>query len=69
MATATVRPPMVTGVSRRARLYGFVREAPLVPLIVLLVLGLAAIFAPVLAPYEKLEPVPVTAEQCRAEYG
>ena len=70
MATATVRPPLVTGVSRAARLsYGFVREAPLFPLVVFLVLGVCAIFAPVLAPYGKLDPVEVTAEQCQAKYG
>jgi peptide/nickel transport system permease protein len=32
-------------------------------------MGLAAVFAPVLAPYGKLDPVPVSAEQCQAKYG
>jgi peptide/nickel transport system permease protein len=41
----------------------------LIPLLILVVLGLAAIFAPVIAPYEKLEPVQVTAEQCQTKYG
>ncbi len=70
MAARTLHVPSVVEVSRVARLiYNFAREAPLIPLFVLLTLGVAAIFAPVIAPYSKLEPVQVTAEQCRAKYG
>jgi peptide/nickel transport system permease protein len=66
----TTQVPAVAEVSRAARLsYNFAREAPIIPLLILTVLGLAALFAPVLAPYDKLEPVKVTAEQCRAKYG
>jgi peptide/nickel transport system permease protein len=35
----------------------------------LVILVFAAVFAPLLAPYGKLDPIKVTAEQCRARYG
>jgi peptide/nickel transport system permease protein len=70
MAIRTTHDPAVVDVSRAVRAsYHFAREAPLIPLFILLALGLAALFAPVLAPYGKLEPVPVTDDQCRAKYG
>jgi len=70
MALRTLQAPTVSRASRATRLtYNFVREAPLIPLFILVVLGLAAAFAPILAPYGKLEPVRVTDEQCQAKYG
>lgn len=70
MALRTVPVPPVAQASRVTRLsYHFLRDVPVIPLFVLSVLALAAIFAPILAPYDKLEPVKVTAEQCRAQYG
>jgi peptide/nickel transport system permease protein len=62
--------PSVAGVTRAARLsFTFAREAPVIPLFILVVLSLAAIFAPALTPHDKLAPVKVTAEQCQAKYG
>ena len=70
MATRTTHAPSIVDVTRAVRVsYKFAREAPWIPLFILAVLGLAALFAPVLAPYGKLEPVPVTDEQCRAKYN
>ena len=70
MVARTQQIPAVSEVSRAAkRSYHFAREAPVIPLFILTVLALAAIFAPILAPYDKLEPVKVTAEQCTAKYG
>jgi peptide/nickel transport system permease protein len=45
------------------------RELPLVPLLVLAVLVCVAIFAPVLAPHGKLDPVKPTREQCQAKFA
>ena len=70
MAMRTAHDPAVVDVSRAVRAsYHFAREAPLIPLFILLAMGLAALFAPALAPYGKLESVPVTDEQCQAKYG
>jgi peptide/nickel transport system permease protein len=46
-----------------------VRAAPIIPLLVLTILGFAAVFAPVLAPHDKLQPVKPTAAQCQARFG
>ncbi len=70
MATRTTSDPSVVDISRAVQVsYNFIREAPLIPMFILLALGLAAIFAPVLAPHGKLESVTVTDEQCKAKYG
>jgi peptide/nickel transport system permease protein len=45
------------------------RAAPVIPLLVLTLLGFAAVFAPVLAPHDKLQPVKPTAAQCQARFG
>jgi len=66
----TTHDPAVVEVSRAVQAsYRFAREAPVIPLFILLAMGLAALFAPALAPYGKLESVPVNDEQCRAKYG
>jgi peptide/nickel transport system permease protein len=59
--------PRVARATRRS--YRIVRGAPLIPLLLLAVLVLVAIFAPVLAPHDKLDPVKPTREQCLAKYG
>lgn len=70
MAMRTTHDPAGVDVSRAVQAsYRFAREAPLIPLFILLAMGLAALFAPVLAPYGKLESVPVSDEQCRAKYS
>jgi peptide/nickel transport system permease protein len=70
MATRTTHDVPIVEVSHSRRAsYHFMREVPVIPLLILLTLGLAALFAPVLAPYGKLQPVPVSDEQCKAKYG
>jgi hypothetical protein len=55
MATRTLQVPAVDHIARATRRsYHFAREAPLLPLLILVGLGLSAIFAPIIAPYEKL---------------
>ena len=70
MATVTA-PRQATGlVARVARQsVWFVRELPVIPLLVLAVLAFVAIFAPLLAPHSRLDPVQPTREQCLARYG
>src|SRR6266446_5518380 len=68
---ATVTAPrqstaLVARVARRSLL--LTRELPVIPLLVLAVLTFVAIFAPVLAPHSKLDPVKPTQEQCMARY-
>ena len=70
VARTTPDVPAVTDVTPAPkRRFNLLRDAPVIPLSILVVLGLAAIFAPILAPYDKLTPVKVTAEECRAKYG
>jgi len=70
MATVTARPLSMAGVARAARRsYGVTREIPTIPLVVLALLAGAAIFAPVLAPHSKLDPVQPTREQCVAKFA
>ena len=69
MATVTARPLSMAGVARAARRsYGVAREIPVIPLVVLALLAGVAIFAPVLAPHGKLDPVKPTREACLAKY-
>lgn len=67
--TTSVPAPEATSSDAVPRRYNLARDFPLVPVFVLTVLGLTALLAPLLAPYDKLAPVQVTAEQCRAKYG
>jgi peptide/nickel transport system permease protein len=54
---------------RLRRLYRYLRQLPTVPLAILGILAFVAIFADVLAPHSKLDPVPPTSAQCMAQYG
>ncbi|PYN39944.1 MAG: hypothetical protein DMD95_23210, partial [Candidatus Rokuibacteriota bacterium] len=51
------------------RSFHVIREAPLIPLVILGVLVSVAVLAPVLAPHSKLDPVKPTREQCLAKYS
>lgn len=59
---------MARDANRLRRLIGFLRRLPVIPLSVLSVLALVAIFADVLAPHSKLDPVKPTSAQCQAFY-
>jgi len=70
MATITARAPSRVAVSQAAkRSYQVAREIPFIPFLMLAVLAFVAVFAPVIAPYSKLDPVKPTREQCLARYG
>jgi peptide/nickel transport system permease protein len=70
MATILERAPAAGGLSRAARRgYRIVAEIPSIPLAILGLLLFVAVFAPLLAPYDKLEPVKPTREQCVAKFG
>jgi peptide/nickel transport system permease protein len=70
MATIPVGATYRAGVSRVARMsYRLLAEVPIIPLAMLGLLAFAAVFAPVLAPHDKLDPVKPTAEQCQAKFG
>src|SRR5262245_53646480 len=69
MATIPVDATYRTNVSRVVRRsYRLVAEVPVIPLAMLALLAFAAIFAPVLAPHDRLDPVKPTAEQCQAKF-
>ncbi len=64
MATIMARPSSMAGVSRAARRsYGVAREIPLLPFLMLAVLACAAVFAPLIAPHNALDPVKPTRAQ------
>lgn len=67
MATVLEREHPRGGISRAA--YRVVLDLPSVPFLILTLLAVVAVFAPVLAPHGKLDPVKPTAEQCLAKYG
>src|SRR5918996_36863 len=70
MPTTTARVPFMVVLPRVVqRSLDVVRAAPIIPLLVLTILGFAAVFAPVLAPHDKLQPVTPTAAQCQARFG
>ena len=70
MATVLERVPSSGGFSRVVRRsYRIVAEVPSIPLLMLAVLAFAAVFAPVIAPHGKLDPVKPTTEQCQAKFG
>jgi peptide/nickel transport system permease protein len=70
MATIPVRAAPMDGVARVARRsYSIVAELPSIPLLILGLLAFVAVFAPVLAPHSKLDPVKPTPAQCEAKYG
>lgn len=51
------------------RLARVLRQLPLIPLLILAILAFVAIFADVIAPHSKLDPVKPTAAQCMTHYG
>lgn len=69
MATVTT-PRQATVVAARVarRSAWFMRELPVIPLLVLAVLAFVALFAPVLAPHSHLDPIKPTRAQCLARY-
>ena len=68
MVTAPQRSTvLVARVARRS--VWLARELPVIPLLVLGALAFVAIFAPVLAPHSKLDPVQPTREQCLERYA
>jgi len=70
MATVTAPRQSTALVARVARQSVWLaRELPVIPLLVLASLAFVAIFAPVLAPHSKLDPIQPTREQCLARYG
>src|SRR5512146_2029417 len=70
MPTTTARVPLIVVLPRAVqRTLDAVRSAPVVPLLILSLLAFAAVFAPVLAPHDKLQPVNPTAAQCQARFG
>ncbi len=70
MPTTTARAPFTVVLPRTLqRSLDVVRSAPIIPLLILILLGFAAVFAPALAPHDKLQPVKPTAAQCQARYG
>jgi peptide/nickel transport system permease protein len=70
MPTTTARIPFTVVLPRAVqRSLDVVRAAPIIPLLVLTLLGFAAAFAPVLAPHDRLQPVKPTAAQCQARFG
>ena len=70
MATITARTPSRVTVSQAAkRSSRAARELPFIPFLMLAALAFVAVFAPVIAPYGKLDPVKPTREQCLARYG
>jgi peptide/nickel transport system permease protein len=70
MPTTTARVPAMVALPRAVqRSLEVVRTAPVIPLLILAILGFAAAFAPVLAPHDKLQPVTPTAAQCQARFG
>jgi peptide/nickel transport system permease protein len=62
--TPTVAVPRVA--RRSARI---LRDAPIVPVLILSLLAVVAVLAPVIAPHDKLDPVKPTREQCLARYS
>ena len=70
MATIPIGASPTIGIARAAtQSYRFLREAPVVPLLLVGILAFVAVLAPVLAPHGKLDPVTPTREQCLAKYG
>ena len=70
MATILERATAAGPFSRTARRsYRVLADLPLIPISILALLLLVAVFAPVLAPHGKLSPVKPTPQQCQAKFG
>jgi peptide/nickel transport system permease protein len=60
---------VATDFPRVRKLFRLLRELPTIPLVILGVLVFVAVFANVLAPHSKLDPVVPTSAQCMERYG
>ncbi|MGA7485818.1 MAG: ABC transporter permease [Xanthobacteraceae bacterium] len=60
---------IATDTPRVRRLFRLLRGLPTIPLVMLGLLAFVAIFAPVIAPHSKLDPVVPTHAQCLERYG
>lgn len=60
--------PIAADGKRPWRLFSVLRRLPVIPLSILGILAFVAIFADVLAPHSKLDPVKPTSAQCQALY-
>ena len=70
MAVAQITVSSTRTLSRAVKAsWSFACEAPMVPLIIISVLVFAAIFAPWIAPHDKLVPVTPADGQCMARYN
>ena len=70
MATVFDTAQAISPLSRRAwRPLRIVRELPTLPLLVVAVLVLVALLAPMIAPHDKISPVPPTKALCQAKFG
>jgi peptide/nickel transport system permease protein len=70
MATIPVGATYRASVSRVAqKSYRLAAEIPAIPLAMLALLAFAAVFAPLIAPHGKLDPVKPTPQQCQAKFG
>jgi len=70
MATIPVRATSIGGVARVARrTCRILAEVPSIPLSMLSLLVFVAVFAPVIAPHGKLDPVKPAPGQCQAKFG
>jgi peptide/nickel transport system permease protein len=58
-----------TDAQRARRVFNFVRQLPIIPLLLIGILAFVAIFADVIAPHSKLDPVTPTSAQCVSHYG
>ena len=58
-----------TDFPRARRAVRVLRQLPTIPLLILGILAFVAVFADVIAPHSKLDPVPPTSAQCMAQYG
>lgn len=69
MATAFDAATVLVETRRRWRLLRLLRDLPVVPLLIITVLVTLAIFAPEIAPHDKIAPVTPTKAQCMAKFS
>jgi ABC-type dipeptide/oligopeptide/nickel transport system permease subunit len=69
MATAFDLAPVSVETRRRWHALRLVRDLPMVPLMIIATLATLAIFAPEIAPYDKIAPVTPTEAQCMAKFS
>ncbi|MGH6738599.1 MAG: ABC transporter permease, partial [Bradyrhizobium sp.] len=69
MATAFDVAPVLVETRRRWNPLRLLRDLPVVPLLIIAVLATLAVFAPEIAPYDKIAPVTPTEAQCMAKFN